>query len=96
MRWNNGLLLVTGINEELTHQEQIIFNLINDNNGILKAEMALRIGKSEKTVQRIIASLIEKDDNLRGMDVEVFTQGSFANNTNVRTEYYYKKSQRSH
>lgn len=49
------------INNELTTQEQLIFNLINDNNGISKAEMALRIGKSEKTVQRIIASLIEKN-----------------------------------
>ena len=48
------------IDKELSNHEQIIFNLINDNVGISKSEMALRIGKSEKTVQRIIASLTEK------------------------------------
>ena len=37
-----------------------IFNLIQNNDGILKAEMAIRIGKSEKTVQRLISSLIKK------------------------------------
>ena len=45
------------INTELTEPEQIIFNLIQNNEGISKAEMAVRIGKSEKTVQRIISSL---------------------------------------
>ncbi len=48
------------INEELTEAEQIVFNLIQNNEGIAKAEMAIRIGKSEKTVQRIISSLIKK------------------------------------
>lgn len=48
------------INAELTEAEQLIFNLIQNNDGISKAEMALRIGKSEKTVQRIISSLTKK------------------------------------
>jgi ATP-dependent DNA helicase RecG len=48
------------INKELTDAEQNIFNLIQNNEGISKAEMAVRIGKSEKTVQRIVASLIKK------------------------------------
>ena len=48
------------INTELTEAEQVIFNLIQNNDGILKAEMAIRIGKSEKTVQRLISSLIKK------------------------------------
>jgi len=53
------------INAELTEQEQVVFNLIHNNEGISKAEMAVRIGKSEKTVQRIIASLIEKNVIIR-------------------------------
>ena len=48
------------INTELTEAEQVIFNMIQNNDGISKAEMAIRIGKSEKTVQRIIASLMKK------------------------------------
>ena len=48
------------ISEELTEVEQIIFNLIQKNDGISKAEMAIRIGKSEKTVQRTISSLTKK------------------------------------
>ncbi len=35
---------------------------------------------------KMIKKAISEDDNLRGMDIEVFTQGSFANNTNVRTD----------
>lgn len=49
------------IDKELTEAEQIIFNLIQNNVGISKSEMALRIGKSEKTVQRIISSLLKKE-----------------------------------
>ena len=45
---------------QLTEAEQMIFNLIQNNDGISKKEMALRIGKSEKTVQRIISSLTKK------------------------------------
>ncbi len=48
------------INTELTEAEQVIFNLIQNNEGISKAEMAIRIGKSEKTVQRLISSLTKK------------------------------------
>ena len=48
------------INTELTEVEQVIFNLIQNNDGISKAEMAIRIGKSEKTVQRLISSLTKK------------------------------------
>ncbi len=45
----------------LTEQEQFVLILINDNEGITKSELAIRISKSEKTVQRIIASLINKN-----------------------------------
>ena len=48
------------IDTELTEAEQVIFNLIQNNEGISKAEMAIRIGKSEKTVQRLISSLMKK------------------------------------
>ena len=48
------------INAELTEAEQVIFNLIQNNEGISKAEMAIRIGKSEKTVQRLISSFTKK------------------------------------
>ena len=34
--------------------------IIRDNERITKSEIAIRIGKSEKSVQRIISSLIEK------------------------------------
>lgn len=46
------------IKEPLTEQEQSVFNLIRYNEKIAKAEIAKRINKSEKTVQRIIASLL--------------------------------------
>ena len=49
------------INTALTEQEQIIVNLIANNEKISKAEMAKRIGRSEKTVQRLISSLTDKD-----------------------------------
>ena len=48
------------IDVKLTESELLIYNLIKNNDNISKAEMAVRIGKSEKTVQRIIASLINK------------------------------------
>lgn len=48
------------INTEFTEAEHVIFNLIQNNDGISKAEMAIRIGKSEKTVQRLISSLTKK------------------------------------
>ena len=46
------------INVHLTEQEQRIFNLIDSNDRITKEELAVRINKSEKTVQRIISKLI--------------------------------------
>ena len=45
-------------NVHLNEQEQIIFNLINNNDRITKEELSLRINKSEKTVQRIISKLV--------------------------------------
>jgi ATP-dependent DNA helicase RecG len=53
------------LNVELTDSEQLIYNLIDSNKGISKRELALRIGKSEKTVQRIVNSLIEKNAIMR-------------------------------
>lgn len=35
---------------------------------------------------KMIRSAIDNSDELKSMSIEVFTQGSFANNTNVRTE----------
>ena len=48
------------IKEQLTEQEQKVYNLIRYNERITKNEIAKRINKSEKTVQRVIASLIDK------------------------------------
>ena len=41
--------------------------------------------RAENTIN-MIRSTINGSDELKTMDIEVFTQGSFANNTNVRTE----------
>ena len=41
--------------------------------------------RAENTI-KMIRSAIDSSDELKTMDIEVFTQGSFANNTNVRTE----------
>ena len=48
------------IKEKLTEAEQKIFTLVKNNDNIGKAELAIRINKSEKTVQRIIGSIIKK------------------------------------
>lgn len=48
------------LNERLSETEQIVYNLIKNNSNINKHEIAVRINKSEKTVQRLIASLIKK------------------------------------
>ena len=48
------------INEELSEGEQLIFDLIKNNDSISKSELAIRINKSEKSVQRLISSLIKK------------------------------------
>lgn len=58
IRTNVHLNVQTNIT--LTEQEQLIYNLLDSNIGISKAELALRIGKSEKTIQRIVNDLIEK------------------------------------
>ena len=49
------------INVHVTEQEQIVFNLIGSNDRITKEELAVRINKSEKTVQRIISKLISNN-----------------------------------
>ena len=41
--------------------------------------------RAENTI-RMIREAINSDVDLKSMDIEVFTQGSFANNTNVRSE----------
>lgn len=41
--------------------------------------------RAENTI-KMIRSAIEANDELKKMDIEVFTQGSFANNTNVRSD----------
>lgn len=48
------------LNVELSAQEQMIYNLIDSNLRISKAELAIRIGKSEKTFQSIVNFFIEK------------------------------------
>ena len=46
------------INVHLNDQEQVVYNLIDNNERITKAEIAIRINKSERTVQRIISNLL--------------------------------------
>lgn len=48
------------INKVLNEQEQVIYNLIANNDKITKSEMSIRTNKSERIIQRTIASLIEK------------------------------------
>ena len=48
------------INTALTIQEETVLNIIQNNYKISKKEIGFRIDKSEKTVQRIISSLIDK------------------------------------
>lgn len=45
------------INDELSKGEQLIFNLIKNNDSIRKPELAIRINKSEKSIQHLISSL---------------------------------------
>jgi len=56
---SNGHINVQTKNE-LTDQEQLVLNIINNNEKIVKSDIALRTGKSEKSIQRIISSLIAK------------------------------------
>ncbi len=55
-----NVLLNVLLNCELTEQEQIVFNLIANNKDMLQSDIAKRIGKSVKTVQRITQSLTQK------------------------------------
>ena len=47
--------------ENLTKQEEIVVNMIASKEKLSKKEIALKLNKSEKTVQRIISSLISKN-----------------------------------
>ncbi|MBQ0037789.1 MAG: winged helix-turn-helix transcriptional regulator [Clostridiales bacterium] len=55
----NGRINVSK-NGSLTKDEDQILHILQDNPGISKSEMAIKINKSERTVQRILASLTEK------------------------------------
>lgn len=44
----------------VTLEERAVLNCISQNNSIIQKEIALAIGKSERTVKRIMASLSEK------------------------------------
>ena len=46
--------------EQLTKQEEIAFNMISSDKKLSKKDIALRLNKSERTIQRIIASLTNK------------------------------------
>lgn len=46
--------------EQLTKQEEIVFNMILSDKKLSKKDIALRLNKSERTIQRIIASLTNK------------------------------------
>ncbi len=50
----------TQINSGLTLHEEIVLNMISSNSNMNKKDMALRLNKSEKTVQRITSSLKDK------------------------------------
>ena len=47
--------------EQLSEVEVYIYNLIKNNLSFTKSELAKKINKSQKTVQRIISSLVKKD-----------------------------------
>lgn len=55
----NGRINVSK-NGSLTKDEDRILRILQDNPGISKSEMAIKINKSERTVQRILSSLTEK------------------------------------
>ncbi len=46
--------------EKLSKEEEIVLNMIASEKGISKKEISLKLGKSERTVQRIISSLTSK------------------------------------
>lgn len=58
--WTNGQTIVQ-TEKEISASEQIVLDIIRNNEGLSKAEIASRIGKSERSAQRIISSLIKKE-----------------------------------
>ena len=48
------------INKKLNKQEEIVLNSIANDKNLSKIDIALRLNKSERTIQRIISSLITK------------------------------------
>ncbi len=48
------------LRSDLSEPELVIFNLLKNNERITKSELAVRIGRSERTVQRIITALMSK------------------------------------
>lgn len=57
---DNKNIKIKNEGDDLTPQEKFVADLIVDNKELSKKDISLKIGKSEKTVQRIIASLIKK------------------------------------
>lgn len=61
--WTNGQTVVQTIvqtENEISASERMVLDIIRNNEGLSKAEIASRIGKSERSAQRIISSLIKK------------------------------------
>ena len=61
--WTNGQTVVQTIVQtanEISASERMVLDIIRNNEGLSKAEIASRIGKSERSAQRIISSLIKK------------------------------------
>ena len=56
-----NILLDIKLKEKLSENEQLVYNLILNNEKISKEEISIRLEKSEKTIQRIIKSLCDKN-----------------------------------
>ena len=57
----SNILLDIKLKEKLSENEQLVYNLILNNEKISKEEISIRLEKSEKTIQRIIKSLSDKN-----------------------------------
>ena len=55
-----NVLINVPLNVPITDNEEEILSMLKENCRLTKAEMAASIGKSERTVQRVLASLTEK------------------------------------
>ncbi len=55
-----NIYLNTQVKEKLTSQEQIVFNAISSDKNLTKKDIADRLNKSERTIQRTISSLVGK------------------------------------